>query len=308
MTFSSGGNFEGGRVRKGSSKGVAIGGGVGVVGLLIVAAAYLFGGDQVGSLVSGIVDQTGGTTSVVSDGSEGGYIADCTAEQANSDRDCRLSATVQALDEYWTKDLPRQTGIDYVQPEVVSFSGSTSTPCGQANSSTGPFYCPSDRTIYVDVSFYDLLRSEFGASGGPLAEEYVVAHEMGHHIQNLMGWLTSESSEEGAEAGSVRTELMADCLAGMWAGQAATTVDPDTGTTFLEPITREQLADALSAAAAVGDDHIQQASAGYVNPEAFTHGTSDQRMYWFTLGYKEDSMQTCNTFDGAVVSLDPPEE
>ncbi|MDR1768890.1 MAG: neutral zinc metallopeptidase [Propionibacteriaceae bacterium] len=305
MTFSTGGNFEGGRVRTGKGKAVAAGGGVGLVGLLVVAAAYIFGGNQVGSVVSGIVQQAGSGTQVISGGDdESGYVGDCSAEQANSDRNCRLSATVQALDAYWAVQLPKQGNVDYTQPTVVSFSGETSTACGQANSSTGPFYCPGDETIYVDVSFYDLLQSEYGSSGGPLAEEYVIAHELGHHIQDELGLLTQASSQEGASGGSVRTELMADCLAGMWAGSAATTVDPDTGKTFLEPITDAQLKDALSAAASVGDDHIQQTSGGYVDPESFTHGTSDQRQYWFSVGYQKGTLKACDTFN--ATSLDRP--
>jgi predicted metalloprotease len=300
MTFSSGGKFEGGRVRKGSA-GVKAGG-AGIGALLVVGLAYLIGGDQIGALVSQFVGGTSGT-SVISN-SEDGYVEDCTAEQANTDRNCRLSATVQALDAYWAATLPQQANIQYTLPDVVSFTDAVSTACGNATSSSGPFYCPGDETIYVDVSFYDLLTSEFGASGGPLAEEYVIAHEMGHHIQDQLGLLTSESSEEGATGGSVRTELMAVCLAGMWAGHAATTVDPDTGVTFLEPITQEQLLQAISAAQAVGDDAIQQSQAGYVNPDSFTHGTSEQRAYWFAVGYQYGTLTACDTFDAAT--LDPP--
>ncbi|MDR1712327.1 MAG: neutral zinc metallopeptidase [Propionibacteriaceae bacterium] len=303
MTFTEGGNFEGGRVRKGSGGGKAAGA-TGIGAVLLIAAAYLFGGDQIGSLVSSFVG-SGGLSTISGGGGEAeGYVEDCTAEEANTDRNCRLSATVQSLDAYWAETLPAQEGIKYTMPAVLSFEGAASTACGQANSSSGPFYCPGDETIYIDVSFYDLLQSQYGASGGALAEEYVVAHEMGHHIQDQLN-LLGGSQDSGADSDSVKVELMADCLAGMWAGAAATTVDPDTGKTFLEPITKEQLTDALSAAAAVGDDHIQQASAGYINPEAFTHGTSDQRMYWFSVGYKDGTIATCNTFNAD--SLDPPE-
>ena len=188
-----------------------------------------------------------------------------------------------------------QSGVQYTKPDVISYDGSTSSACGTASNAVGPFYCPTDGTIYVDVTFFDELTSQLGASGGSLGEEYVVAHEMGHHIQDLLGTLSSTSSTEGASGGSVRIELQADCFAGMWAGQAATTVDPDTGTTFLAPITQDELASAISAAQAVGDDHIQQSQAGSVQPETFTHGTSAQRVKWFTVGYNQNSIKACDT-------------
>ncbi|MDR1791414.1 MAG: neutral zinc metallopeptidase [Propionibacteriaceae bacterium] len=302
MTFSPGGNFEGGRVRRGSSK-AKLGGGLGLGGLLIIGLAYLIGGQQVGSMVGGFVE-SGGLTQITGGGnSDEGFVDTCTAEQANTDRNCRLSATIQALDAYWATELPKEEGVKYTLPGVYSFDGAISTGCGQASAASGPFYCPSDGTIYIDVSFYDDLRTEFGTAGGPLAEEYVVAHEMGHHIQDELG-LLENSSDTGADSESVKVELMADCLAGMWAGNAATTVDPDTGTTFLEPITQTQLQQAIDVAAAIGDDHIQQTQAGYVDPESFTHGTSEQRVYWFTTGYENGTIAKCNTFNAP--SLDPP--
>jgi predicted metalloprotease len=303
MTFNTGGSFKGGRVQRGGGRGVKVGGSVGIGGLLIVGLAYLIGGDQIGGLVSNLVG-SGTGTQVISDGSGGGYVEECTAEQANTDRNCRLSATVYALDTFWGAELPKETGVEYTPAGVMSFDGTTQTACGNATSSTGPFYCPSDQTIYVDVSFYDLLTSEFGASGGPLAEEYVVAHEMGHHIENEVGILNRAGTDEGADSDSVRIELMADCLAGMWAGNAATTVNPETGKPFLEPISDDQLRQALDAAAAVGDDPLQQSQAGYVNPESFTHGTSEQRVYWFAVGYDHGTIQVCNTFN--YQSLDRP--
>jgi predicted metalloprotease len=142
-----------------------------------------------------------------------------------------------------------------------------------------------------------VLAQQYGSSAGPLAEMYVVAHEYGHHIQNLTGVFDrADRSGTGDDSDSVRVELQADCYAGMWAGDAATTVDPDTGVTFLEPITREQLADALSAAAAVGDDHIQAQSGGGVNPDTWTHGSSEQRQRWFTTGYEQGTLEACDTF------------
>jgi predicted metalloprotease len=297
MTFQDGGRFEGGRVTSrrggGRGRGVAVGGGIG--SLVLVALVVLLGGDP-GQFFSGATgDGAGGST-----GEQVSEVGDCTAEQANAERECRLSATVQSLDAYWEAALPAaglQVAAADVQPGVVSFTAATDTGCGAASASTGPFYCPPDRTIYLDLSFYDLLSSQFGASGGSLAEMYVVAHEYGHHVQQLTGVFDrADRSGSGDDSDSVRVELQADCYAGLWAGHAATTVDPDTGVTFLEPISRQELADALSAAAAVGDDHIQQQSGGGVDPDTWTHGSSEQRQQWFTTGYEQGTLAACDTF------------
>jgi predicted metalloprotease len=289
MTFNEGGSFEGGRVR--SRRGGAVaGGGIGL-GAIAVFLIYQFTGVN----LSGVIPEGGGGGAQESEGT----IGDCTAEQANTTRECRLSATIQSLDAYWAEALPAQN-LQFSQPDAVSFEGGTTTGCGEASSSTGPFYCPPDKTIYLDLGFYDLLQSRFGASGGPLAEEYVVAHEYGHHIQNITG-VMDQADRQGAgeESDSVRVELQADCYAGMWTGHAATTVDPDTGVTFLDPITEEELADALSAASAVGDDHIQEQSGGGVNPDSWTHGSSEQRQKWFTIGYEQGTLASCDTFAAA---------
>jgi predicted metalloprotease len=258
---------------------------------------FLGGGGDLGQITNNVLGTEPQVEGALGEGQED-FIADCTAEEANTDRECRLSATVQSLDAYWERVLPQQAGVQYVQPPVVSFSGSTTTACGPASSSTGPFYCPPDQTVYIDVSFFDVLTSEFGASGGSLGEMYVVAHEVGHHIEQQIGAMDAANRRgSGPESDSVRIELMADCLAGMWVGDAATTVDPDTGVTFLDPITDEELRQALSAAAAVGDDHIQQQATGQINPEGFTHGTSEQRMRWFAIGYNGGTLEDCNALD-----------
>ncbi|WP_159797448.1 KPN_02809 family neutral zinc metallopeptidase [Puerhibacterium puerhi] len=299
MTFQDGGQFEGGRVRKGGGGrrgGLIAGGGIGAV--LVALVAVLLGGN--GGDLGQLADQlTGGQQQGT--GQEQ-FVGECSAQQANSDRECRLNATVQSLDAYWAGVLPQQARVEYTQPPVESFSGSTTTACGAASSSTGPFYCPPDQTVYIDLSFYDLLQQQFGASDGALAEEYVVAHEVGHHIENLIGAMdAADRSGSGPESGSVRIELMADCLAGMWAGDAARTVDPDTGVPFLRPITDEELRDALDAAAAVGDDHIQRQATGQIDPEGFTHGTSEQRVRWFTTGYEGGTLADCNTLEAATL-------
>jgi predicted metalloprotease len=190
--------------------------------------------------------------------------------------------------------------MTFTRPEVVSFESTMSTGCGTASSSTGPFYCPPDQTIYIDVGFYDLLQSRYGASGGSLAEMYVVAHEYGHHIQQITGVMDQANRQgTGAESDSVKTELQADCCAGLWTGHAASTVDPTTGVTFLDPITATELSDALSAAQAFGDDHIQQQSSGGIDPDTWTHGSSEERQRWFTTGYTEGTLAACDTFSAS---------
>ncbi len=301
VTFNEGGEFEGGRVRKGAGgrRGAVVGGGIGAI-VVALLAVFLGGGDlgQLTGALGGAVQDAGAPAG---DGQEQ-YVDACTAEQANTDRECRLSATVQSLDAYWERVLPQQAGLEYALPPVESFSGSTTTGCGAATSATGPFYCPPDRTVYVDVSFFDQLSSQFGAEGGPLAEEYVVAHEVGHHVEQLTGAMdAADRRGSGPESDSVRIELMADCLAGMWAGSAAIEVDPDTGVTFLDPISPAELRQALGAAAAVGDDRIQQQATGQVSPEGFTHGTSEQRVRWFTVGYEGGTLTDCDTLSARTL-------
>jgi predicted metalloprotease len=208
---------------------------------------------------------------------------------------------VQALDAFWETVLPAEAKVNYVKPPVTSYSGSTATPCGEASNQTGPFYCPADQTVYIDVSFFDILIQDYGSSGGPLAEEYVVAHEVGHHIENLIGHLAQADNDMGADSDGVRIELEADCFAGMWAGNAATVKDPETGVTYLDPISQDQLADAMSAAAAVGDDHIQSQSGGQVDPDSFTHGTSEQRQKWFMVGYNGATVADCDVLHATEI-------
>ncbi|MFD6166603.1 neutral zinc metallopeptidase [Oerskovia sp. NPDC060287] len=300
MTFNEGGSFEGGRVRKGGrGKGPVIAGG-GIAAVLVAVVVALLNGGDLGSVLGAVGDQV--QTTSTEDTGQQQFVEECTVEQANTERECRLSATAQSLDAYWAEALPAQVGVAYVVPDVVSFPGSTQTACGAATSAVGPFYCPPDQTVYIDVSFFDELRDRFGSSGGSLAEEYVVAHEFGHHIEQLSGAMSSaDRSGTGPESDSVRIELMADCLAGMWAGNAATTIDTDRGVPFLQEITPEELKDALSAASAVGDDRIQQSATGSVNPEAWTHGSSEQRQRWFMTGYDGGTFQDCNALEASTL-------
>ena len=278
------------RKSAGGRGGIAVGGGA--VGLIVVfLIAQLTGVD-----VSGILQGGGGS----SQGQDLGEIEDCTAEQANTDPECRLSATLQALDAFWVPEARRIGVTGFEIPGAESFTGSVGTACGNATSAVGPFYCPPDQGIYLDLGFFDTLRSRFGASGGNLAEMYVVAHEYGHHVQNVTGYFDrADRSGSGEDSDSVRLELQADCLAGMWVGHAATVPDPDTGVIFLEPISASELSDALSAAEAVGDDRIQSSSGGSINPDSWTHGSSEQRQKWFTIGYEQGDFAACDTFEAS---------
>ncbi|MBI9115009.1 KPN_02809 family neutral zinc metallopeptidase [Sanguibacter suaedae] len=292
MTFQGDGSFDGSRVRKrtGGKGGIAVGGGLGAIALFFLSQAL--GVDLTGLLGQGA---TSGETETALTSCE-------TADRANEDSECRYGWTLESLDVYWEDALEAQTGVAYTEPGAVSFTGATQSGCGSASSATGPFYCPADETVYVDVDFFAVLQDRFGSSGGPLAEEYVVAHEVGHHVQQITGAMSSaDRTGTGPDSDSVRIELMADCLAGMWAGNASRTIDPETGEPFLEPITDAQLADALSAAEAVGDDRIQEASSGQVDPEAWTHGSSEQRQRWFMTGYEGGTFQQCNALEAAAL-------
>jgi uncharacterized protein len=295
MTFNDNAQIDSSKVsRRGRNTAIGVGGGGGL-GIIIVIVAMLLGvnpGDLAGI--------TGGAPG----GSDpGAPLANCeTGAQANADIDCRVAGAATSISAYWTEVAPN-LGFDYVDPQpVVIFEGGTDTGCGPASTAVGPFYCPTDQTIYLDTSFYDLLQSQFGASAGSLAQMYVIAHEWGHHVQNIAGitdGLDLQATGRGSD--SVRLELQADCFAGSWAGEAATTEDAQ-GTTFLKPFTKAELADALNAAAAVGDDNIQEATQGQSNPETWTHGSSASRQKWFEAGY-EGGPTACDTFGASVGDL-----
>ncbi|MCV7222615.1 KPN_02809 family neutral zinc metallopeptidase [Mycolicibacterium elephantis] len=270
---------------RGPGRGIAIGGGVG--GLLVLVVALFLGVDP--STV--VPQQQIGTGAVDAPGFD---LSQCrTGADANEIPECRVVATGNSLDGVWSQQMP-----GYTRPHVRLFAGSVDTRCGPATSAVGPFYCPADQTAYFDVDFFNVLRDDFGSSGGPLAQEYVVAHEFGHHIQNLTGALRESQGPgaAGATGGGVRTELQADCYAGVWAHHATITKQEGTDVPFLEPLSDKDIADALSAAASVGDDRIQQQTTGQVNPEAWTHGSAAQRQKWFTEGYRTGDPNACDTF------------
>ena len=210
-----------------------------------------------------------------------------------------LVATAESLDAVWGEQLPAQATTAYTKPNFHLWDGSSvRTACGTASSSVGPFYCPGDSTVYLDMNFFSDMERTVGAQDTPLAEEYIVAHEFGHHIQNLLGTMDrADRSGTGATSDSVRLELQADCYAGIWVHNASTTPDPDTGVPFLTEPSQEEISSAIQAAESVGDDHIQQRSGGGVDADSWTHGSSEQRVRWFTTGMESGSTQQCDTFE-----------
>jgi uncharacterized protein len=255
------------------------GGGIGTVVLLVV---YLLMGGNLAGLV-GSQDPSSEQQPQTS------TLQQCnTGSDANQREECRIVGFVNSIQKFWTDEF-NQAGAQYQPAKTVIYSDQVSTGCGVASSQVGPFYCPPDTRVYIDLGFFQELQTQFGARGGSLAEGYVVAHEYGHHIQDLTGQLSSGSGQQGATGVSVRTELQADCFAGVWANHAA-------ATGFLEPLTSDQIAQALDAAAAVGDDRIQRTTQGQVHPETWTHGSAAQRQKWFTTGYKQGQRRDCDTF------------
>ncbi|OBI48115.1 hypothetical protein A5707_18580 [Mycobacterium kyorinense] len=271
----------------GGGRRMAIGGGLG--GLVIVVVAMFLGVDP-----GNVLSQQPMTTN--EDVAPGFDLSTCrTGADANKYVQCRVVATGNSVDGVW-KQLMR----GYTRPHVRLFSGQVSTGCGAATSDVGPFYCPVDKTAYFDTDFFDVLKTQFNSSGGPLAQEYVVAHEFGHHVQNLQGVLgRAQHGAQGAGGNGVRTELQADCYAGVWAHYASITKQESTGVPFLEPLSDKDIDDALSAAASVGDDRIQRKATGRTNPESWTHGSSEQRQHWFTVGYQTGDPNQCDTFRAA---------
>ena len=278
MRFRPGARLNTGQVRdRRGAGGVAVGGGVGTILIVIVLA------------VLG-VDLPGGASSLPLGGSSEQPATDLsqtckTGNDANQREDCRIVGVVNSVQEYWNGQLD-----GYREAPTNFFSGQVSTGCGAASSAVGPFYCPADQNIYIDLGFYDQLRSRFGAKGGPFAEAYVIAHEYGHHVQHLLGTDQRVGNDrEGETSGSVRLELQADCYGGVWAANAV-----ETG--FIEDLTQADIADGLDAAASIGDDRIQERSSGRVDPESWTHGSSASRQKWFNTGYRTGDPRRCDTF------------
>jgi predicted metalloprotease len=258
---------------------IAIGGGA---GLIIVVLALLFGinpGDILGSGQAGS-DQTGAATP----------FAQCTkGSDISKNRDCRFVAYTNSIQDYWSKAVK-----NYKVIKVETFQGQISTACGTASSAVGPFYCPGDTSVYLDLGFFDQLTGQLGAQGGDAAEAYVLAHEFGHHVQNLVGTMAKVQGGGGGagpKSPQVRLELQADCYAGVWFKHA--TEDPNGPIT---EVTQDDLNRAIDAAAAVGDDRIQEKTQGQVSPETWTHGSAASRQKWLNRGFSTGDPNKCDTF------------
>ena len=264
------------------------GGGLGLVGVIIFLLITVLGGGGLGQLAP-LEDQQVGQGDTPSEVSQ-----ECrTGEDANERQDCRIVAVVNSVQKFWDGVFQR-SGDRYPYVDTVFFTDQVQTACGFASSQVGPFYCPRDQLIYIDLGFFDELQSRFGAGSAPFAQAYVIAHEYGHHVQNQLGVLESIGGDtQGPESRAVRAELQADCYAGVWAANAV-----ETG--LIAELTQADINAGLDAASAIGDDRIQEKTQGQVNPEVWTHGSSEQRRRWFSRGYEEGRPAVCDTFTGSI--------
>lgn len=272
--------------RRRSSRGRTIAVGGGGIGLIILVLVLLLGGNP-GDLTNlvGVAPEPQDLNSA----EIGDLATECqTGADANSRQDCAIVGYVNSIQDFWTDEFTRQ-GVNYTPAQTVLFSGATDAACGYASAAMGPFYCQLDQSVYLDLEFLDDLLNRFGADGGSFAVAYVLSHEYGHHIQNLLGLLdTSGTNSSGPQSMAVYTELQADCLAGIWIYHAV-----DTG--YLAQVTHEEITQALDAAEAIGDDRIQRQTQGYVSPESWTHGSSEQRQNALEDGLLSGDVNTCET-------------
>jgi predicted metalloprotease len=269
--------------------GLAVGGGgLGLVGLVVyLLIAVLSGGGGLGQL-GPLDNQQVGQGDSPSEVSQ-----DCKTIQDNIRQDCRIVADVNSIQSFWDGVFQR-SNRKYQYVDTVFFDGQVNTGCGVADARVGPFYCPRDQLVYIDLGFFDDLQSQFGAEPTPFVEAYVLAHEYGHHVQDQLGILEKiQGDQRGPESLAVRSELQADCYAGVWAKHAV-----EAG--LIEELTQPDISSGLDAASAIGDDRIQEKTQGQVNPETWTHGSSEQRRRWFSQGYEQGQPAACNTFEGSI--------
>ena len=278
----------------GGGRGPILAGGGGIIGI-IIALVLVFTGN--GDMLSGGGSQdTGSGDNWVQENCKKGV-------DAKKDRRCLMTLGENSLNQFWSSqpDLSRalgETGHRFRGPDRVhTYTGQTQSQCGTASNQVGPFYCPIDEQIFIDTDFFDIMEQQLGAEDGVLAELYVLAHEYGHHIQNVYGVLDeAQKDPQGADSGAVRVELMADCFAGMWIKAATQTTDKY-GKLLLTDISEDDVKNAMGAAKSVGDDEIQKKSGGGVQPEAWTHGSAKARQAWLLRGMKADSVNSCDTFE-----------
>ena len=280
------------RGRRMGGGGLALGGGgLGLAGVVIFLLVTLLSGGEggLGGQLAPLEDQRVGQGDTPSEVS-----TECqTGEDANTRQDCRIVGVVNSAQKFWDGVFTR-SGRQYPYADTVFFTGQVQTGCGFASSDVGPFYCPSDQQVYVDLGFFDELQSRFGAGGAPFAQAYVIAHEYGHHVQNQLGVLESiRGDRQGPESRAVRSELQADCYAGVWAANAVSTG-------VIEELTQADINEGIDAASAIGDDRIQEQTQGQVSPETWTHGSSEQRRRWFSRGYENGKPAACDTFSGSI--------
>ncbi len=268
----------------GGGGGGKIGIGTIVVIILVVVLSQCTGVD----LLGGGTTPSGGNETTANECKSG--------EDANKSDACAVDLFTTSVQNYWKKAYPDETGDPYEVIQTIRFEGSTDSGCGPASADMGPFYCPNDSRVYLDQTFFDdMLEGQLGAEGGPFAIGYVVAHEYGHHLENQLGVLGRIRTQKGPKSDAVRVELMADCLAGVWAKGAQGTSDQD-GVAIFAELNQEDIKRAIDAAQAVGDDRIQKRSGGRVDTDSFTHGSAAQRIRWFNQGMSAGTIKSCDTF------------
>ncbi len=295
---------DGGGSRSGGGMGGAMGGGQmqlpggmkaggGAAGLIIIILFVVVSSCLGDSPVSG---GTGLDASQMVNSDSGAYDNCVTGADANTDADCARVLVENSLRDYWETTFPEQTGQELTPATMQTFSGSVDTGCGNATSAVGPFYCPPDQRIYLDTTFFrDVLEQQLGGPSGDFVEPYVIGHEYGHHIQNILGTMGRVKTQQGPRSDAVRLELQADCYAGMWT-RAATSTQDETGQQIISELTDQDITDAIAAASAVGDDKIQEQTQGQVTKETWTHGSAASRVKWFQVGLQQGSMQACDTW------------